>query len=93
MANKKDMEDTLAQGVEGLSRKQAEDCVALMFNFMGDCLREGKEVRVPGFGVLSVKDKPARQGRNPTTGETIEISARRNVRFSPAKGLKDRVNS
>lgn len=93
MANKKDMEDSLAQSVEGLSRKQAEDCVTHVFNFMADCLRDGKEVRIPGFGVLAVKDKPARLGRNPTTGATIEISARRNVRFSPAKGLKDRVNT
>lgn len=93
MANKKDIEDSLAQGVDGLSRKQAADAVDQVFNYISDCLQQGQEVRLPGFGVLSVKHKPARQGRNPTTGATIEISARKNVRFTPGKALKDRVNS
>lgn len=93
MANKKDIEDSLAQSVEGLSRKQAADAVDHVFNFMTDCLAKGEEVRIPGFGVLAVKSKPARQGRNPSTGATIEIAARKNARFTPGKGLKDRVNS
>jgi DNA-binding protein HU-beta len=93
MANKKDVEDSLAQGVDGLSRKQAADAVDHVLNYISDCLQQGQEVRLPGFGVLAVKHRPARQGRNPTTGATIEIAARKNVRFTPAKALKDRVNS
>ena len=51
--------------------------------------RRGEKVNLPGFGRFKVKDSPARQGRNPATGETIEIAASKKLGFSPAKQVKD----
>lgn len=52
-------------------------------------LRNGSKVSIAGFGTFEVQHKPARQGRNPKTGETIAIPATRAPKFKPAKGLKD----
>lgn len=54
-------------------------------------LKKGNEVALPGIGKLSVSDRAARTGRNPQTGETIEIAARRVPKFSASKALKDAV--
>jgi DNA-binding protein HU-beta len=51
----------------------------------------GEEVSLPGFGKFKVQAKPARTGRNPSTGEVIEIAATKKVVFQPAKALKDAV--
>ena len=51
----------------------------------------GEEVSIPGFGKFKVQDKPARTGRNPSTGAAIQIAATRKVVFQPAKALKDSV--
>ena len=53
---------------------------------------EGETVAVSGLGQFKVRDTPARQGRNPGTGATIEIAAARKMTFTPAKALKDRLN-
>jgi DNA-binding protein HU-beta len=55
-------------------------------------LQEGGEVTLPGLGKLSVKTSAARTGRNPKTGETLEIAAKNKPHFSAAKALKDAVN-
>ena len=54
-----------------------------------DAARKGDEVNLAGFGKFKVKDSPARQGRNPGTGESMEIAASRKLSFSPAKQVKD----
>jgi DNA-binding protein HU-beta len=54
---------------------------------------EGETVAVAGFGQFKVKDAPARQGRNPATGATIEIAATRKMTFAPAKAVKDKLNT
>ena len=54
-----------------------------------DAAKKGEEVNLPSFGKFKVKDSPARQGRNPATGETIEIAASRKLGFTPAKQVKD----
>lgn len=59
---------------------------------VGAELNNGDSVNLPGLGILSVKERAARTGRNPKTGEAIEIPARRVVKFSPAKGLRDLLN-
>jgi DNA-binding protein HU-beta len=55
--------------------------------------KKGEEVNLPGFGKFKVKDSPARQGRNPATGEIIEIAASRKLGFTPAKQVKDAIAS
>ena len=53
---------------------------------------KGEEVSLNGFGKFKVKDTPAREGRNPSTGATIQIAASRKLTFAPAKAVKDRLN-
>ena len=73
-------------GVEKSAAKKAVDAV---FASILDAVKQGEEVSLAGFGKFKVKDSPARQGRNPATGETIEIAASRKLGFSPAKQVKD----
>lgn len=93
MATKKDISDFLFKGGEGLSAQQSNKIVDVVFDYLVDALKKGEEVKIAGFGSLGVKKQAARKGRNPSTGETIEIAARSKVRFTPAKALKDAVNS
>lgn len=58
-------------------------------NMVTDLLSQGHEVTIPGIGKLSVKDMPARIGRNPATGAKIDIPASKKVAFKPTKSLKD----
>lgn len=60
-----------------------------MFAGIIEAAKQGDEVNLAGFGKFKAKDSPARQGRNPATGETIEIAASRKLGFSPAKQVKD----
>lgn len=92
MANKKDMADGVCAGVEGLTKKQATDAVDYVFRFITETLKKGEKVQIPGFGVLQVSERAARQGRNPKTGEAMTIAASKNIKFRPGKELKDAVN-
>ena len=73
-------------GVEKSAAKKAVDAV---FAGIVEAAKKGEEVSLPGFGKFKVKDSPARQGRNPSSGEMIEIAASRKLGFSPAKQVKD----
>lgn len=77
----------------GVSQKDAKTYVDTIVENIGNALIRGDEVSLAGFGKFKVKDQPARQGRNPATGETIQIAASKKAAFSPAKGLKDSLNS
>ncbi|WP_277949287.1 HU family DNA-binding protein [Pseudomonas sp. LFM046] len=59
---------------------------------VSDSLENSDEITLPGIGKLKVGDRPARTGRNPQTGKTIQIAAKKVVKFVPAKGLSDAVN-
>lgn len=60
-------------------------------NMMAEAVAAGEEVSLPGFGKFRLKDRPARAGRNPATGEAITIAASKKLTFTPAKALKDRL--
>lgn len=92
MAGRKEMTECVATQVEGISKKQASDAVDCVFKFLSDSLARGERVQVPGFGTFNLSERAARQGRNPTTGATIDIPASKGVRFKPGKELKDTVN-
>ena len=84
---KPSMEDVAtAAGVDVRTAKKAVDAV---FAGIVEAAKKGEEVNLPSFGKFKVKDSAARQGRNPATGETIEIAASRKLGFSPAKQVKD----
>lgn len=73
----------------GLTRKQAETAVAAFTQTVTESLKEGDKVQLMGFGTFEVKDRPARTGRNPATGEAIEIAASRAPVFKAGKSFKD----
>lgn len=75
----------------GLNRKQAEAAVSAFMQTVAEALKEGDKVQLTGFGSFEVKDRPARVGRNPATGEAIEIAASKAPVFKPGKGLKDEI--
>ena len=73
----------------GVEKDTAKKAVEAVLAGIVDAAKKGDEVHLPGFGKFKVKDIPARQGRNPATGETIEIAASRKLSFTPAKQLKE----
>ena len=75
----------------GMSRKYATTAVNEMLKALTDALRRGENVTIPGFGTFMVKNKPERQGRNPQTGETMTVPARKVPVFKPGSTLKSVV--
>lgn len=92
MAGKADIADYVARSVEGLTKKQAADALDAVFDGIRDHLLDGDRVQVSGFGSFSTSERAARTGRNPATGETIQIPASTTARFKPAKDLKEALN-
>ncbi len=76
----------------GFTKRESTDVVEMVFNIMKETLGRGEKIKVTGFGNFELRDKRARAGRNPQTGEVIEISARRVLTFKPSRALKDAVN-
>jgi len=77
----------------GLNKREAKELVDMLFNDIKNLLSEGHEVKLSGFGNFQLRDKSSRPGRNPRTGEDVEISARRVVTFKPGQKLKDSVKT
>ncbi len=90
MANKADLIDGVA-AKSGLTKKDATAAVEGLFEVVTDYLAEGERVQVIGFGTFEVRDRAARKGRNPQTGEEIQIAATKVPAFKAGKGLKDSV--
>jgi nucleoid DNA-binding protein len=88
--NKADLVNELAKVVS--SKKEAEVVVDSIFGAIAKALKEGDRVNLAGFGTFSVVDRPPRKGRNPKTGEEIDIAGKKAPKFSPGKALKDSVN-
>ncbi|MFA7097971.1 MAG: HU family DNA-binding protein [Gammaproteobacteria bacterium] len=76
----------------GLSQAQAEKAINAVIESIKDVMRKGDTLSLVGFGTFAVKHRGPRQGKNPQTGEVIEIAATNTVSFKPGKGLKDAVN-
>ncbi len=75
----------------GFSKKEATELVELVFNVIKETLAKGEKVKVSGFGNFSIRDKKTRVGRNPQTGDSMEISARRVLSFKPSQVLRDDI--
>jgi len=75
-----------------VSKADARKIVDGVIAAIADAAAKGDEVALNGFGKFKVKHSPARQGRNPSTGERIDIAASKKLTFAPAKALKDRLN-
>ena len=72
-----------------LSKKQAEAALNALTDTITEALKEGEKVQLLGFGTFELKERAARTGRKPTTGETIEIPAKKTPTFKAGKGFKD----
>jgi integration host factor subunit alpha len=76
----------------GLSKKEATDIVETVLDTIKTTLNEGETVKIAGFGNFVIRQKGARKGRNPKTGENIEITPRKVVTFKPSMIFKDFVD-
>jgi DNA-binding protein HU-beta len=88
---KADLIEALANKL-GINRGDAEKAVNIVLDDIVNALKQGERVNISGFGTFSVSARQARTGRNPKTGESIEISASRSAKFKPGKQLKDSLN-
>ena len=77
----------------GLSRNESAQLVESVLDHMSDALVRGEQVKISSFGTFSVREKSARMGRNPKTGEEVPIQPRRVLTFRPSHLMKDRVAS
>ncbi|MDD2272432.1 MAG: integration host factor subunit alpha [Desulfuromonadaceae bacterium] len=76
----------------GISKKESAEIVEAVFAIMKSTLESGENLKISGFGSFIVKQKADRRGRNPQTGETITIKARRILTFKPSNVLKTAIN-
>ncbi len=88
--NKNELVSAVAEDA-GLSRADAARAVDAVFGCITGALKQGDEVRLVGFGTFSVAERAASTGRNPRTGETIQIAASKQPKFKAGKGLKDAI--
>lgn len=89
--NTNDLVDAVATKT-GANKADAKKLVDSVFASIADAAAKGDEVTINGFGKFKVKASPARDGRNPSTGETIKIKASKKLTFAAAKAIKDKLN-
>jgi DNA-binding protein HU-beta len=89
--NHAELSDSVAASL-GVSKAEGKKAADAVFAAIADAAAKGDEVSVNGFGKFKVKASAAREGRNPSTGETIQIKASKKLRFGVAKAIKDRLN-
>ena len=89
--NKNDLVAAVANSSD-ISKADAAKAVDAVFDTITGSLKKGNEVRLVGFGTFSVTQRAASTGRNPRTGQTIQIPASKQPKFKAGKGLKDAVN-
>lgn len=75
-----------------LPARDVESAVKTMLDIMGDALANGERIEIRGFGSFALHFRPARQGRNPKTGEAVALQGKHVPHFKPGKDLRDRVN-
>lgn len=88
--NKAELINAIVEKSE-MSKKDAEVALSAVIDSIKDALKAGEKVQIVGFGTFSVKERAARTGKNPATGETIEIAASKVPAFAAGKALKDAI--
>ncbi len=76
----------------GISKKDSEAALKAFIDTVTEELQKGEKVQLVGFGTFEISERAAREGRNPQTGETMQIAASRNPKFKAGKALKDQLN-
>ena len=88
--NKAELVEEVSGEVD-LSKRETQKVVDAFVGTIGDTLAAGERVALVGFGTFGVRERKARTGRNPQTGATLQIPAKRVPKFNPGKGLRERV--
>lgn len=89
--NRNELVDSVSSKTD-MKKSEASKAVDAVFDSIADALKGGDEVRLVGFGTFSVASRAASEGRNPRTGEKIQIAASKQAKFKPGKGLRDSLN-
>jgi integration host factor subunit beta len=89
---KSELIEQLSEGHEILNKKDAETVINLIFGGIGNALAQGDRVEIRGFGSFSVRERDAREARNPKSGELVKIPSRKTPFFKTGKELRDRVD-
>jgi len=89
---KKDELITFVSESAEITKKSAGDAINAALEGIASALEKGDSISLIGFGSFKVVNRAAREGRNPSTGEKMQIAASKGVKFTPGAGLKDRVN-
>lgn len=89
---KSELVDKVAEANAALTRKDSEAIVNIIFDSMGDALRTGEKVEIRGFGSFTVRERSAREARNPKSGEVVNIPSKRVPFFKTGKELRERVD-
>ena len=76
----------------GFSKKESSEAVESILDILKEVLEQGEKIKLSGFGNFVIRNKEVRKGRNPKTGEEMEISARSVLTFKPSQKLKDHIN-
>lgn len=90
---KSELIDRLADGQKHLSHKDVELAVKMILDAIGGALASRDRIEIRGFGSFSLHQRPGRVGRNPKTGEPVQIPAKAVPHFKPGKELRERVNN
>ena len=90
--NKTELVAAIAEKTE-LSKKDVEKAVKAFTDVVAEELKKGEKIQLVGFGTFEVAERAAREGRNPLTGETMNIPASKSPKFKAGKALKDMVNA
>jgi len=89
--NTAELADKLSEQLD-TTKANAKATIEAVFGAIVDAVNNGEEVSLNGIGKFTLKETPEREGRNPSTGETIKIKAQRKISFAPAKAVKDKLN-
>lgn len=89
--NRNELVDAVSSKTD-MRKSEASKAVDAVFDAIAEALKGGDEVRLVGFGTFSVAARAASEGRNPRTGEKIQIAASKQPKFKPGKGLRDSLN-
>jgi integration host factor subunit beta len=90
---KSELVEKMVESYSMLSRKEMETVVNTIFDSMTDALRKGEKVEIRGLGSFTVRERGAREARNPKTGEVVSIAAKKTPFFKTGKELRERVNT
>jgi len=90
---KSELVEIIANHQDQITRREAEVVVSTIFSAIGDALTRGERVELRGFGSFYTKQRNARVGRNPKTGDTVQVPAKVVPQFKPGKELRDRVDN